>query len=115
VVRECGFSAPIGSLWRSRHQRDGLAGQHGELRPGRPRKHVDDKVAGLLRTVLKSKPEVATHSTIRSAAAKTGISERTVGRYFVLFGVQPHPSESFKLPTNEFFVEKVRDNRWALS
>jgi transposase len=109
VARECGVSAPIVSLWRSRYQRDGLAGLHGELRPGRPRTHGDDKVAGLLRTVLKSKPEVATHWTIRSAAAKTGISKSTVGRYFALFGVQPHRSKSFKLSTDEFFVEKVRD------
>ena len=109
VARECGVSAPIVSLWRSRYQRDGLAGLHGELRPGRPRTHGDDKVAGLLRTVLKSKPEVATHWTIRSAATKTGISKSTVGRYFALFGVQPHRSKSFKLSTDEFFVEKVRD------
>jgi transposase len=109
VARECGVSAPIVSLWRSRYQRDGQAGLHGELRPGRPRTHGDDKVAGLLRTVLKSKPEVATHWTIRSAAAKTGISKSTVGRYFALFGVQPHRSKTFKLSTDEFFVEKVRD------
>ena len=109
VARECGVSAPTVSLWRSRYQRDGLAGLHGELRPGRPRQHGDDKVAALLRTVLKSKPEVATHWTIRSAAAKTGISKSTVGRYFALFGVQPHRSRSFKLSTDDFFVEKVRD------
>jgi len=97
VAKQCGVSAPIVSLWRSRYQRDGLAGLHGELRPGRPRKYSDDKVAGLLRTVLQSKPEVATHWTIRSAAARTGISKSTVGRYFALFGVQPHRSKSFKL------------------
>src|SRR5437773_1329354 len=82
VERACRVSAPIVSLWRSRYQCDGLAGLHGELRPGRPRKHGDDKVAALLRTVLRSKPEVATHWTVRSAAAKTGISKSTVGRYF---------------------------------
>jgi putative transposase len=108
VARNCGVSAPIVSLWRSRYQRDGLAGLHGELRPGRPRKHGDDKVAALLRTVLQSKPEVATHWTIRSAAAQTGISKSTVGRYFALFAVQPHRSRSFKLSTDPFFVEKVR-------
>jgi len=108
VARNCGVSAPIVSLWRSRYQRDGLAGLHGELRPGRPRKHGDDKVAALLRTVLQSKPEVATHWTIRSAAAQTGISKSTVGRYFALFAVQPHRSRSFKLSSDPFFVEKVR-------
>ena len=108
VARNCGVSAPIVSLWRSRYQRDGLAALHGELRPGRPRKHGDDKVAALLRTVLQSKPEVATHWTIRSAAAQTGIAKSTVGRYFALFAVQPHRSRSFKLSTDPFFVEKVR-------
>jgi transposase len=108
VARNCGVSAPIVSLWRSRYQRDGLAGLHGELRPGRPRKHGDDKVAALLRTVLQSKPEVATHWTIRSAAAQTGIAKSTVGRYFALFAVQPHRSRSFRLSTDPFFVEKVR-------
>src|SRR5690349_9112335 len=109
VARNCGVSAPIVSLWRSRYQRDGLAGLHGELRPGRPRKHSYDKVAALLRTVLQSKPEVVTHWTVRSAAAKTGISKSSVGRYFALFGLQPHRSKSFKLSTDPFFVEKVRD------
>jgi transposase len=109
VARACGVSAPIVSLWRSRYQRDGLAALHGELRPGRPRTHGDEKVAALLRTVLQSKPEVATHWTVRSAAAKTGISKSTVGRYFALFGVQPHRSRSFKLSTDPFFVDKVRE------
>jgi putative transposase len=75
----------------------------------RLRTYTDDKVAGLLRTVLQSKPEVATHWTVRSAAAKTGISKSVVGRYFALFGVQPHRSKSFKLSTDPFFVEKVRE------
>jgi transposase len=37
------------------------------------------------------------------------MSKSTVGRYFALFGVQPHRSKSFKLSTDPFFVEKVRD------
>jgi transposase len=109
VARACGVSAPIVSLWRTRYQRDGLAGLHGELRPGRPRQHTDEKVAALLHTVLRSKPAVATHWTVRSAASETGISKSSVGRYFTLFGVQPHRSKSFKLSTDPFFVEKVRE------
>ncbi len=30
-------------------------------------------------------------------------------RYFARFGLQPHRSKSFKLSTDPFFVEKVRD------
>ena len=109
VTRRCGVSAPVVSLWRQRYQQSGVAGLHAELRPGRPRSHSDEQVAALLRKVLHSKPAVATHWSVRSVAAHTGISKSTVARYFALFGLQPHRSKSFKLSTDPFFVEKVRD------
>jgi transposase len=109
VARRCGVSAPVVSLWRQRYQQRGIAGLHAELRPGRPRSHSDEQVAALLRKVLHSKPAAATHWSVRSVAAHTGISKSTVARYFALFGLQPHRSKSFKLSTDPFFVEKVRD------
>lgn len=109
VARRCGISAPVVSLWRQRYQQRGIAGLHAELRPGRPRSHSDEQVAALLRKVLHSKPAAATHWSVRSVAAHTGISKSTVARYFALFGLQPHRSKSFKLSTDPFFVEKVRD------
>src|SRR5947207_2274129 len=109
VARRCGVSAPVVSLWRQRYQQRGIAGLHAELRPGRPRSHSDEQVAGLLRKVLHSKPAAATHWSVRSVAAHTGISKSTVARYFALFGLQPHRSKSFKLSTDPLFVEKVRD------
>lgn len=78
-------------------------------RSGRPRTHDDDKVARLLRTVLKTRPATATQWSVRSVATKTGISKSTVQRYFALFGVQPHRTKGFGLSTDPFFVEKVRD------
>ena len=42
-------------------------------------------------------------------AAETGISKSSVQRYLQLFGLQPHRSETFKLSTDPFFVEKLRD------
>src|SRR6266403_4969783 len=109
VARRCGVSAPVVSLWPQRYQQRGIAGLHAELRPGRPRSHSDEQVAALLRKVLHSKPAAATHWSVRSVAAHTGISKSTVARYFALFGLQPHRSKSFKLSTDPFFVEKVRD------
>jgi putative transposase len=53
----------------------------------------------LLRKVLHSKPAAATHWSVRSVAAHTGISKSTVARYFALFGLPPHRSKSFKLST----------------
>lgn len=37
------------------------------------------------------------------------MARATVHRYIRLFGIQPHRSKSFKLSTDPFFIEKVRD------
>ncbi len=42
-------------------------------------------------------------------AEQTSVSKSTVQRWFDLFGVQPHRQRHFKLSTDPFFVEKVRD------
>jgi len=109
IAERCGVSVPTISHWRRCWRERGIAGLHGELRPGRPRSYGDEQVAMLMRKVLRSRPPNATHWTVRSAAQGTGISKSTVARYFGLFGVQPHRSKSFKLSTDPFFVEKVRD------
>ena len=66
-------------------------------------------MAGLRRTVLESVPTQGTHWSVRTAADATGISKSAVQRYFRLFGIQPHRTKSFKLSTDPYFVEKVRD------
>src|ERR1019366_10395955 len=38
-----------------------------------------------------------------------GLSQRAVVRIWHAFGLQPHRRENFKLSTDSFFVEKVRD------
>jgi transposase len=109
IAARVGLSPAMVSHWRCRYRDHGLAGLHDAPRSGRPRTHDDAQVARLLRTVLRRQPREATHWTIRSVATQTGISKSTVARYFQLFGVQPHRTKSFKLSTDPFFVEKVRD------
>jgi len=109
IAARMGTSVALVSFWRGRYRRQGIAGLHGEMRPGRPRTHDDERIAGLLNKVLKSKPKGATHWTVRSLADETGITKSSVHRYISLFGLQPHRTQSFKLSTDAFFVEKVRD------
>jgi transposase len=109
IAQGCGVSVPTISHWRRCWRERGVAGLHGELRPGRPRSYDDERVATLMTKVLHSRPPNATHWSVRGAAKQTGISKSTVARYFALFGVQPHRSKSFKLSTDPFFVEKLRD------
>jgi putative transposase len=109
IARRLGVSNPTLCLWRNRWFEQGIVGRYGEARPGRPRTHAEEAVAGLLHTVLETRPTSGIHWSVCSAAATTGLSKSTVGRMLTLFGVQPHRSKSFKLSTDPQFVEKVKD------
>jgi putative transposase len=95
--------------WRQRFLQHRLPGLYDELRPGRPRTIEDEQVAALLKRTLSRKPAAGTHWTVREAARASGISKSTVHRLFQAFALQPHRTRSFKLSTDPFFVEKVRD------
>jgi putative transposase len=95
--------------YRRRWLAHGLAGLYDAPRDGRPRTHDDDTVARLLRKVLRTKPATDTQWSVRTVAEATRIPKSTVHRYFALFGVQPHRTKAFKLSTDPFFIEKVRD------
>lgn len=95
--------------WKKRFAQYALAGLHDQAKSGWPRTHDDEAVAALLNKVLGQTPASATHWSVRSAAQATGTSKSQVARYFNLFGLQPHRSKSFKLSTDPYFVEKVRD------
>ena len=96
--------------WRTRFIERRLAGLYDDVRPGRPRSIDDERIAALIKATLHTKPaDGSTHWSVRTAAAETCISKSSVQRYFQLFGLQPHRTEGFKLSTDPFFVEKLRD------
>src|SRR5258706_4366739 len=102
-------NATVGK-WRTRFIERRVAGLYDDVRPGPPRTIDDERVAGLIKTTLHTKPaDGSTHWSVRSVASETAISKSSVQRYFQLFGLQPHRTESFKLSTDPFFVEKLRD------
>jgi putative transposase len=101
-------NATVGK-WRRRFLQQRVQGLYDELRPGRPRSIADEQVAALLKRTLSRKPKAATHWTVREAARASGLSKSTVHRLFHAFAVQPHRVRTFKLSSDPFFVEKVRD------
>jgi putative transposase len=109
IAQKVNLSPQMVGKWRQRYIKQGLSGLHDELRPGRPRSVSDEKVAILVRKTLQTKPEDGTHWTIRSIAKETKLSRPTVHRIWHAFGLQPHRQRHFKLSTDPFFVEKVRD------
>ena len=88
------------------------AGGRGTARRATPRAArpiSDERVAGLVRKTLETKPKEGTHWSIRQMADQTRISKSTVHRIWQIFGLEPHRQRHFKLSTDPFFVEKVRD------
>ncbi|WP_372572197.1 IS630 family transposase [Ruegeria jejuensis] len=95
--------------WRRRFVKDRIEGLTDEYRPGRPRAVSDAQVARVIERTLNTTPKDATHWSIRSMVAETGLSHTTIRRIWTAFGLRLHRSETFKLSTDPLFVDKVQD------
>ena len=109
IARRLGVNKNTVVKWRRRYAELGIEGLHDELRPGRPRRHDDERVAEVVNAALQTRPPHRTQWSVRAMEEHTGVSKSTVQRWFGLFGVQPHRQRSFRLSNDPFFVEKVRD------
>ena len=109
IAAELGAAPDTVGVWRRRFAERRLEGLHDEPRPGTPRRISDDAVAETIRRTLEETPADATHWSLRSMARSTGYAPSTIHRIWRAFGLQPHRSKSFKLSSDPFFVEKVRD------
>jgi transposase len=95
--------------WRTRFLADRLDGLRDKPRPGVKPTITEEKIAEVVRMTLEEKPPDATHWSLRSMAAASGISRSSVHTIWRAFNLQPHRAETFKLSTDPHFVEKVRD------
>ena len=92
VAERVGASPQAVGKWRRRFLERGVQGLHDELRPGRPRTYDDE------------------NWSVRLMGDAEGVSKTTVQHWFSLLGIKPHLAQTFKLSTDPFFIEKVRDN-----
>ena len=109
IAEKLDLSPAVIGMWRKRFLTQGLMGLYDEQRPGGPRSISDEQIAHLIRKTLHKKPPNDTHWTCRSIAQETNLSKSTVQRVWKAFALQPHRQKHFKLSTDPFFVEKVRD------
>jgi len=110
IARDLCVSRPTILHWRARFTKGGVhALTHDAPRPGRPRGIHTAKVTAVVQATLHSKPEAATHWSVRTMAAAQDISPATVQRIWSAHGLQPHRVETFKLSRDKRFVEKLRD------
>jgi transposase len=109
VAAELGIHEHTVGKWRRRFLKDRCDGLLDEALPGRPRSINDYRVAAVIERTLHTTPADATHWSIRSMAAETGLSHTTIRPMWSAFGLQPHRSQTFKLSSEPLFVDKVRD------
>jgi transposase len=109
VARSLKIALPTVGKWRRRFVDDRLEGLTDEPRPGAPRTVRDAQIEEVITKTLESKPENATHWSTRNMAKISGLSQSAIVRIWNAFGLQPHRSETFKLSTDPFFIDKVRD------
>ena len=110
IAERLGLNKATVGKWRTRFIERRIAGLYDDVRPGKPRTIDDERVAHLIKITLHTKPaNGCTHWSVRTVAAETGISKTSVARYFQLFGLKPHRTQSFKLSNDPFFIEKLRD------
>ena len=109
IAAELGAAADTVGVWRRRFAERRLEGLYDEPRPGTPRRIGDDAIAETVRRTLEETPADATQWSLRSMARSTGYAPSTIHRIWRAFGLQPYRSKSFKLSSDPFFVEKVRD------
>jgi len=109
IAAQLGTTRETVGRWRKRFVSERIDGLLDEAKPGAPRKVQDDEVERVIRITLESTPRDATHWSTRSMAKHVGISPSTVRRIWRTFGLQPHRQETFKLSSDPYFIEKVRD------
>jgi transposase len=109
IARQLGVTGSTVGKWRERYRLRGMKGLADDSRPGTPRRITDAKVEEAVTRTLESMPAAATQWSTRSLAKDVGLSQSAVVRIRRSFGLQPHRSETFKLSTDPWLVEKVRD------
>lgn len=109
IATDLHLTLPTVRKWRGRFATSRLDGLTDEPRPGAPRSITDAQVERAVARTLEAKPADATHWSTRTLARDLGLSQTAVARIWRVFGLKPHLRESFKLSTDPFFTEKVRD------
>jgi transposase len=109
VARRLRLTTQTVGKWRRRFVQRRLDGLGDAPRPGQPRKLTDAKIEAVVTRTLERRPQAATHWSTRTMAKASGLTQNAIVRIWQAFGLKPHLQENFKLSTDPFFVEKVRD------
>lgn len=110
IAEQLGTSRVTVGLWFGRYQKGGIGALLKDApRSGRIPKLSEDKEKAIVDTTLHSKPENATHWSVREMAKAQKVSRMAVHRVWKKYNIRPHRVKTFKISRDPHFVEKVKD------
>jgi len=110
IALELKTSRPTVILWRQRFAEGGpVALREDAAGRGRKPRIGAKKIKEIVEATLHTKPEAATHWSVRTMAAAQGVSPATVQRIWDAHGLEPHRIRTFKISRDRRFVEKLTD------
>lgn len=99
IGEELGVREQTVLKWRTRFLHERMAGLKDKPRPGVKKKITQEQIDEIVHMTLHEKPRDATHWSLRSMAAASGVSRSSVNTIW----------KAFKLSCDPDFVEKTRD------
>jgi len=110
IAERLGTTRPTVYLWIKRHEKLGIEGLLRDAsRPGRKPEITEEKEKAIIEATLRTKPQAATHWSIRSMAKAQAVSRWTVHKIWKKYNLKPHLVKTFKISNDPNFVEKVKD------
>jgi len=111
AARRSGACRATVGRWRGRYEARGLAAlDRDEPRSGRKRTTMTEaKVREIVDATRLTKPQAATHWSLRTMAAHTGVAPSQVHAVWKTQRLQPHRVETWKLSLDPDFGDKLAD------
>jgi transposase len=110
IAEQLGTTRPTVYLWIKRYEKLGIEGLLRDAsRPGRKPEMTEEKEKAIVEATLHTKPQAATHWSIRLMSKAQAVSRWAVHRIWKKYNLKPHLVKTFKISNDPNFVEKVKD------
>ena len=110
IASELGTTRPTVDLWIKRYEESGVGGLLKDAsRSGRKPVITEEKEHAIVGATLQGRPKDGTHWSVRSMAKAEGVTRWVVHTIWKKYNLKPHLVRTFKISTDPYFIEKVRD------
>lgn len=107
IAEQLGTTRPTVYLWINRYEKGGIEGLLKDAsRSGRKPTITEGKEHAIVGMTLHTKPDNATHWSIRTMARAQGVTRWTVHTIWKKYNLKPHLAKTFKISNDPDFIEK---------